>query len=59
MASSYAKWNASRVRKDLFVVVALRSVSSKDVLYQMVQLLDRDVSRFLLGLYVLFLFLGI
>ena len=59
MASSCAKWNASRVRKDLFVVVALRSLSSKDVLYQMVQLLDRDVSRFLLGLYVPFLFLGI
>ncbi|KAJ0548001.1 hypothetical protein HanIR_Chr08g0378521 [Helianthus annuus] len=59
MASSCAKWNASLVRKDLFVVVALRFVSSKDVLYQMVQLLDRDVSRFLLGLFVPFLFLGI
>ena len=59
MASSCAKWNASRLRKDLFVVVALRSVSSKDVLYLMVQLRYRDVSRLLLCLFFPFLFLGI
>ena len=42
MASSCAKWNASRVRKDLFVSVALRFLSSKELAYLKARLRDRD-----------------
>ncbi|KAJ0886189.1 hypothetical protein HanRHA438_Chr09g0376541 [Helianthus annuus] len=59
MASSCARWNASRVRKGLFVVVVLRSLSLKEVLYLTVQLRDRDASRYLLCLFFPFLFLEI